>query len=404
MSPLFPPPPEAGPGDDAMRLEIEAIADGVCRVLDGDFSIRVGTGSADHTVQKLAMLINFLLATGERQTERLNRMNALLEARVAARTRELEEAQMQLRRALGRLEATHAHSEALFDAALDVIITIDTGGIIRSANRATRATLGYEPGELLGRNVSVLMPAPMRDEHDAYLHRYLATGEARVINVGREVTVRRRDGSTYLAFLTISEYRIGGRPYFVGFLRDIAYFKQREQQLRRLAELDPLTGVPNRSGIIYALERLLTETGEQAPGLVGLFYIDLDDFKPVNDTLGHDYGDALLIAVAERLRRRVRGSDLVGRLGGDEFVVVAGPVPTVGDIEHIRVTLAEALAQPFEVLDRELGLGGSIGVALYPRDGTTPEKLLRVADQSMYATKRRRKQRRHGPAPDGQAG
>ncbi|HNK31441.1 MAG TPA: GGDEF domain-containing protein, partial [Plasticicumulans sp.] len=111
-----------------------------------------------------------------------------------------------------------------------------------------------------------------------------------------------------------------------------------------------------------------------------------------------------LIAVAERLRRRVRGSDLVGRLGGDDHVVVAGPVPTVGDIEHIRVTLAEALAQPFEVLDRELGLGGSIGVALYPRDGTTPEKLLRVADQSMYATKRRRKQRRHGPAPDGQAG
>ena len=124
------------------------------------------------------------------------------------------------------------HIEAILEAAVDAVITIDEQGIIQSANPAVERLFGYPPADLIGRNVSMLMPSPHRERHDQYLAHYLRTGEAKVIGIGRELEALRRDGTTFPIELTLSEVRTGGRRLFTGFMRDISQRKQAEEALR----------------------------------------------------------------------------------------------------------------------------------------------------------------------------
>ncbi|MEW6277084.1 MAG: PAS domain S-box protein [Candidatus Eremiobacterota bacterium] len=134
---------------------------------------------------------------------------------------------------LRRLEEQAAHSQVILDLAIDAILTIDERGIIQSANRATEKMFGFRCADLIGRNVSVLMPEPFRSEHDGYIRRYLETGEARIIGIGRQVTARRRDGSIFPAHLAVSQFQREGAGYFVGFVRDISDLVELRSELNR---------------------------------------------------------------------------------------------------------------------------------------------------------------------------
>ncbi len=185
------------------------------------------------------------------------------------------------------------------------------------------------------------------------------------------------------------ECHAGGRPKrMVGVVHDVTLLSHTEAELWRLAYHDPLTGLPNR--------RLLEDRLQQAIGharrdgsQVGLLLLDLDHFKPVNDRHGHAAGDELLQAVARRLRAPLREEDTLCRLGGDEFVVMVSGLRE-GEAAAARIAhkLLEALAEPFVVGGESCRLGASIGVALYPGQGGTPEELLAAADAAMYDAKR----------------
>jgi diguanylate cyclase (GGDEF)-like protein len=189
-----------------------------------------------------------------------------------------------------------------------------------------------------------------------------------------EISARRcSDAVTGQAALLVSEV-------------DVSAIKRTEAQAQYMALHDALTGLPNRSHIMQRFEMVmgrLREAGHEA----ALVFIDLDRFKDVNDTLGHGAGDTLLVEVAQRLRGAVRASDLVARLGGDEFLILMVAPDIRSEIERVRLRLMRAVAEPVHLLGREIHVTASIGVALFPHDGSDVQTLLRNADLAMYSAK-----------------
>lgn len=175
--------------------------------------------------------------------------------------------------------------------------------------------------------------------------------------------------------------------------QEIAQRQEAEAQVRHLAMHDALTGLPNRLLLMDRLEGAI-ERAKRRQQPFGLVFVDIDGFKPVNDTHGHQVGDALLCAIADRLKAGVRALDTVSRLGGDEFALILEEPADANDALHSAERLCEALNQPFDLrpLDSQVSItvrvGGSIGVAMFPSDGETPDDLLRCADQAMYSAKR----------------
>ena len=153
-----------------------------------------------------------------------------------------------------------------------------------------------------------------------------------------------------------------------------------------MARYDPLTGLANRALFYERLSVALAQAADRSTGLAVL-YLDMDGFKSVNDTHGHALGDALLKLAARRLSHGVRETSLVARLGGDEFVILLEDLRSPAHATSVAANLRAALAQPFDVEGQRLGLGASIGIAVYPQDGVSAEDLLRRADQAMYAEK-----------------
>ena len=161
-----------------------------------------------------------------------------------------------------------------------------------------------------------------------------------------------------------------------------------KEELRSLAYHDDLTGLPNRSLLYDRLGLAITHSHRQASHLAVLF-LDLDDFKAVNDSLGHGSGDRLLAEFANRVRSSVRAGDTVARLGGDEFIVLLDSVTGAEDAALVAAKVLDAVRAPFRLDGHEVRIGTSAGVSVYPGDGTSPDELLRVADAAMYRDKRR---------------
>jgi diguanylate cyclase (GGDEF)-like protein len=166
-----------------------------------------------------------------------------------------------------------------------------------------------------------------------------------------------------------------------------------QKRLRALSELDPLTQLPNRASL-YERIRVLGRTARHERHQLALLLLDIDDFKLVNDTLGHAAGDALLCDVAERLRGCSAGADMVARFGGDEFIILAA-VDDADEARGLAERIVEGLSGSFSVRERDIAAHPSIGISLYPRDATTPEDLLKTADMAMYAAKAAGKNRHH---------
>ncbi|MFO1253454.1 MAG: GGDEF domain-containing protein, partial [Inhella sp.] len=162
---------------------------------------------------------------------------------------------------------------------------------------------------------------------------------------------------------------------------------RREERLRFQAQYDALTELPNRHLFDDRLQVALGQAGRRREGLA-LVNIDLDKFKPINDTLGHAAGDALLRHVARRLQHALRQSDTVARVGGDEFVALLQPALRAEEVLAVAEKMRAALAQPFELEGQRVEISGSIGVALYPQHGQDAESLGRSADAAMYRAKR----------------
>lgn len=292
-----------------------------------------------------------------------------------------------LKRVKNEFERSQSQLQAIIQNAMDGIITITELGEIQGFNPAAEKIFGYSRQEALGQNVKMLMPEPVRSEHDDYLARYVRTGEAHILGVpGREVTAVRKNGELFPMELSASEMVLRGERYFVGIVRDVTERKQAEQKITRLAHYDYLTDLPNRALFLDRLERSIALAKRNAYKEAVLF-LDLDGFKRVNDTLGHGAGDLLLQEVAKRLKSVIRSSDTVARVGGDEFTFVLN---NIGADEHAALAaknIIATLSDPFDLQGQECHIGGSIGIAIYPDDSNDVETLLQQADEAMYLAK-----------------
>ena len=214
----------------------------------------------------------------------------------------------------------------------------------------------------------------------------LALGEGDSIE--HELHLRRADGRRIPISLTVSALRgeQGERQNLLLIAYDITERRQLADQMTRLAYTDGLTGLPNRMQLERELDQALGNARQRQHPLA-LLFIDLDRFKPINDTHGHAVGDMVLREVANRLRGTLRGNDVAARLGGDEFVVLLSAIQQASDSVLVAEKLIEALSVPMRFGTLEISVGASIGVVLYPDGGHTAEALLKGADAAMYAAK-----------------
>jgi diguanylate cyclase (GGDEF)-like protein/PAS domain S-box-containing protein len=346
-------------------------------------------GSARLVVQRVEDVTDYVRERtetaddGDREQRWEQRVDAI-EAELFARMRDLRAAQDAAEIAAAELEASEQRARAVLDTAVDGIITIDAAGVVQSVNRAAERLFGYAPREIVGRNVKILMPEPYRSEHDGYLERYLRTREPRIIGSGREAEGRRKDGTTFPVELSVSEVDTDP-PLYTGVVRDITERKRLEEELTRQALHDPLTGLANRTLVLDRLQHALSRL-ERHPGVVALLFIDLDRFKVVNDTLGHEAGDELLVQIAARLEATVRPGDLVARLGGDEFVVLCEDLGNAAAAESIARRLVETVRSPLPLRAGEAFVSASVGVVTDTGQRTASE-LLGDADAAMYRAK-----------------
>ena len=277
--------------------------------------------------------------------------------------------------------------EGVLDTVVDAILTIDPKGTVQTLNPATLRMFGYEKSEIIGHNVKMLMPPQYSDHHDQYLSHYMTTGESGVIGKTRELEGQRKDGSRFPLELAVTEMRQGNHRLFTGIVRDITERKKAREKIEHLAHHDPLTGLPNRNLFNDRMEHAIYRA-QRSGTTLALMFVDLDKFKPVNDELGHEAGDAVLKAVAERMAGCVRTSDTVARVGGDEFVAILENLDDAQSAAGVARKIIDALTLPVEVPgDKIAQVGASIGISIFPTDGTTLDDLNRCADEAMYAVK-----------------
>jgi len=287
-------------------------------------------------------------------------------------------------RAEEALRASEERFRALSEHASDMIAVLDAANIVRYASPSTHHVLGYTPAELEGQPATTFVdPDDLAQAQATFAAHLREPGSVRRI----EFRVRHKDGSWRMTE-TIANNRLHD-PAVRGILlnsRDITDRKRAEEELHRQALHDALTGLPNRTLLGDRLGHALT-AARRARTPLALFLLDLDRFKEVNDTLGHDAGDALLQEVSQRIQGALRASDTVARLGGDEFAVLLPDADVESAVGAARKLLA-ALGEPVMLRDQGVVAGGSIGIALYPDHGEDAATLLRRADVAMYAAKR----------------
>jgi diguanylate cyclase (GGDEF)-like protein/PAS domain S-box-containing protein len=279
----------------------------------------------------------------------------------------------------------------IFNNSIDGICITDADGNIVKVNSAFTSITGYRSDEVVGRNPRILKS----DRHDESF--YTAMWEA-LLEYGSwegEIWNRRKNRETYPEWLSISAIKnsMGQTENYVAVFHDISEVKQSQERLEYQANHDALTGLPNRQLFSDRLSMALIRAKRHNLNL-GLLFLDLDDFKNVNDSLGHLTGDLLLKGVADRLKKNCRAEDTVARLGGDEFIVLMSDLE---DPERKTVSLAQriirTLEKPFQLLGNEVNTRTSIGITIFPDDGDSAADLIKFADLAMYKAKNEGKNR-----------
>jgi len=271
-----------------------------------------------------------------------------------------------------------------FDYLFDAVVVTNSEGIIVDWNKGAEALYGYTEEEAIGQGVSILH---VPDDLDHITSEVLSAVE----KVGRwtgEVRMLHKDGSIgWIESMCVpifddNEQMIGA----LGINRDITDRVNETERLRYLAQYDQLTRIPNRYLLFERISHLIDQC-ERTKSSFSLVYFDLNDFKIINDTKGHAFGDLVLQEVASRITKSIRKSDTVGRIGGDEFVLLLENTYKKGDINVAVDSLASTISKELTIGSEVLRLSCSLGIATYPDDGTTTEELLSTADAAMYKNK-----------------
>ncbi len=281
---------------------------------------------------------------------------------------------------------------SVFDISQEAIFITDAENNIIDVNAAFCRITGYGSEEVVGRNPRMLSSGQQSKEFYAAMWRDLMVNKS----WRGEIWNRRKNGELFPEMLSISVLcgADGQVLRHVAVFSDISNLKAHEAELNRIAHFDALTGIPNRILLADRMKQAIAQTAREK-NMMALCYLDLDGFKPINDTLGHQAGDEVLVEVARRIGNTIRGGDTSARLGGDEFVVLLLGLERGEECVVTLERLLESISQPIRVRDKPLVVSASIGVSIYPMDDEEPDMLLRHADQAMYIAKQAGKNRFH---------
>jgi diguanylate cyclase (GGDEF)-like protein/PAS domain S-box-containing protein len=283
-----------------------------------------------------------------------------------------------------RAEAQLRLAAHVFEHSGEAILITDKNNRIVETNPAFARMTGYTLEEVRGQDPRILSSGrASREDYAAMWQGIRDKGFWQ-----GEMWDRRKDGGIYPKLITISVVRNaqGEIDFHIASFADLSEQKATEEKIRHVAHHDALTGLPNRLHLQISLEQALA-AAHRENAEVALMFIDLDRFKIINDTLGHNIGDGLLVEVARRLKESVRDSDLVARLGGDEFVVALSGHDTANTAAHVAEKILVHLSQPYQIEGNTLHSTPSVGICLYPHDGAGIETLMKNADTAMYHAK-----------------
>lgn len=346
----------------------------------------------EEVAAKLVSLDQPVLNQGPRQTE--------LTVELAGETRTLHVAKFPVPRADGshliggvafditdrkRMEDALQSRAVALEAASEAVIITNREGVIEYVNPAFSAISGYSAEEAIGRTPSLLKSGIQPADFYQWLWSTILAGKV----WQGEIVNRRKDGSLYTEATAIAPVKDGEGhiSHFVAIKHDVTERRRLEVQLAHMAHFDDLTNLPNRA-LFFDRLRQAQAQAQRNRSRFALLFVDLDGFKDVNDTHGHDAGDALLRETGQRLAACVRASDTVARVGGDEFTVILQEVTAGEDAGQVADKIIQALDQPFDLSGKECRVGASVGISLYPDNGEDVETLLSRADTAMYDVKR----------------
>jgi diguanylate cyclase (GGDEF)-like protein/PAS domain S-box-containing protein len=281
---------------------------------------------------------------------------------------------------------------SVFSSAHESIIITDSTATITEVNDAFSYITGYSPDDVLGKNPRILQSG--RQSPEFYVEMWNA-----ILTKGHwhgEIWNRRKNGDIYPEMMTISAVKsdAGNVQHYISVSTDITDIKTYQGQLEHIAHFDSLTNLPNRVLLADRLRQAIMQCQRRNLSL-SVVFLDLDGFKAVNDSHGHNVGDELLIEVSHRMKEALREGDTLARIGGDEFIAVMIDLEKTEDSEPVLERLLKSAAYPITVNDIKMQVSASIGVAFYPQDGVTSDQLMRRADQAMYVAKQAGKNRYH---------
>lgn len=283
-----------------------------------------------------------------------------------------------------RYETQERVSTRILENMSEGVIVTDRNSSIISVNQAFTHITGYKQEEVLG-TTPVILSSGL---HNREFYKEIRQSLNQCGMWHGEIWDRKKNGELFLAELNITAIKdeTGFVTHFVGFIKDITEKKRLEEQIRFQAYHDPLTGISNRSAFLAELESVINEA-ERTGKHLAVIFMDLDRFKQINDSLGHEAGDRLLQKVAERLLKGVKEYDCVARFGGDEFVILVSGFSDPQAVKVVAHRILEEIEQPFYLYGRPYLIGASIGISVYPKDGTDQETLIQNADLAMYRAK-----------------
>ena len=364
----------------AMTRSLSRIVETTKKIASGDLDKRAEVVNRDE-VGQLARSFNVMVDRLQSAQLDLAGLNAGLEKRVEERTRELTDEIDERQRAEEALRQSEQRHRHLFEHNLAGVYIKLLEGEILSCNDALARMLGFLSNrDFLAANGKLTYYDPADEQ--ALLERLLERGSV----TNYEVRLRARNGEAIWVLENISLNAANSGAFLEGIVLDITDRKRAEQEIEYRAYHDVLTSLPNRAYFKEHLNAALPEAVRKGRH-VAVMFLDLDDLKVVNDTLGHIVGDQLLQRVGDRLSAVLRGNDTVARVGGDEFTVLLADVQGDEAVTAVAEKVIQAFVEPFLIADDEVRVTASVGVAVYPADGDDAEALLVNADRTMYRVK-----------------
>lgn len=270
---------------------------------------------------------------------------------------------------------------------LDAFVGVDHNGLITEWNQQAVNIFGWSYEEAIGQSMDdMIIPERFREAHQHGMQRFLATGKTEMLNRRIQLDAKRKSGEEFPIEMAITYVLNAGSHEFYAFIQDISSRRVEEQKLHFLASNDALTGLRNRSYFNTNLPEAMARSRRSDKSLA-LMYLDIDHFKSINDSLGHEAGDNLLKEFAIRLKSKLREADIVSRLGGDEFTVIIEGVTAQDDAGKVASNIIQELNQGGWLGTSNLKITSSIGIAVYDGRAVEADKLVALADKAMYMAK-----------------